>query len=120
MPYRDPTAQREYQKRWMAKRRAAWFEGKTCSDCGFSDGLEIHHIDPGKKVSHALWSWSKDKRDAELSKCEVLCRDCHEDRHWPHSMPRSPILANAIRERETKALQAYLDKRRLRRAAAGK
>jgi hypothetical protein len=45
--------------------------------CGSRDHLEIDHRDPGEKLSHRIWSWSPARRDAELAKCQVLCRKHH-------------------------------------------
>lgn len=64
-------------RRWMAKRRATWFEGKSCTSCGSQTDLELDHIDPSKKVDHKVWSWSDERRKRELAKCQVLCHDCH-------------------------------------------
>jgi hypothetical protein len=69
--------QREYQRVWIAARRAAWFKDKYCVKCGSIENLENHHLDPSQKISSSVWSWSLEKRDAELAKCEVLCYDCH-------------------------------------------
>lgn len=77
MPYKDKVKQREYQRKWKAKRRAEFFEGKCCEECGGAENLELHHEDRSKKESHKIWSWSKERREAELAKCVVLCRDCH-------------------------------------------
>lgn len=81
MPYQDRDAQREYQRRWVAQRRAAWFADKTCSWCGGSDRLELHHADPEKKLNHKIWSWGENRRLNEIGKCIVLCRPCHERAH---------------------------------------
>lgn len=78
MGYKDREQQRAYQREWMARRRAAWFEGKACVDCGATDELEVDHVDPSSKVDHKVWSWSASRREAELSKCEVRCRSCHQ------------------------------------------
>ena len=40
--------------------------------------LELHHVDPTQKVSHSIWSWTKEKRDKEAAKCKVLCFECHK------------------------------------------
>lgn len=80
MPYRDPAAQREYQRKWLAGRRDAWLEGKWCVRCGTSSDLQIDHIDPRRKVEHRIWSWSEDRRVAELEKCQVLCDTCHREK----------------------------------------
>jgi hypothetical protein len=78
VPYKDPEKQREYQRRWMANRRAEFFKGKCCVKCGATKNLEIDHINPETKIDHRVWSWSQSRRDAELAKCQVLCAACHE------------------------------------------
>jgi hypothetical protein len=77
MPYKNLEKQREYQRQWMARRKAEYFSNKNCSTCGRSEQLEIDHIDPSTKLSHKIWSWSKIRREEELAKCQVLCKDCH-------------------------------------------
>jgi len=69
--------QRAYQRAWKAARRAAWLAGKVCAHCGATENLEIDHIDPAAKVSHKIWSWAPERREAELAKCQVLCKRCH-------------------------------------------
>jgi len=69
---------RTYQRQWLAERRAEWFrEHGPCALCGSSDDLQLDHIDPQQKVSHNVWSWSEQRRTAELAKCQVLCALCH-------------------------------------------
>lgn len=78
MPYAELKRQREYQRNWMAKRRADWFaENGPCVDCGALDDLEADHRDPALKISHRIWSWSDSRRAAELAKCVVRCAPCH-------------------------------------------
>lgn len=81
MPYKDREAQREYQRRWAAERRAEYFAGKACLWCGGGERLELHHADPSKKVHHAIWSWGRERRLNEIEKCVVLCRACHQRAH---------------------------------------
>jgi len=81
MPYADREAQRDYQRRWIARRRALFFKGKRCEWCDSTDGLELHHRDPSQKVHHAIWSWGLERRLAEATKCYVLCRTCHQRAH---------------------------------------
>ena len=81
MPYKDKDKQREYQRRWAAERRWVYFWNKKCTDCGSIENLELHHLDPSKKESHSIWSWSKPKREAEIEKCTVLCKSCHLKAH---------------------------------------
>jgi hypothetical protein len=77
MPYADPAQQREYMRVWVARRRAAWFADKVCAWCGSDEQLELDHVDRSQKVDHRLWSWSQERREAELAKCQVLCHPCH-------------------------------------------
>ena len=80
MGYASKRKQREYQRRWIAARRAAWFKvHNVCSSCGTTSELEIHHLKPELKIDHKVWSWSTKRRDEELAKCVVLCRECHDD-----------------------------------------
>lgn len=81
MPYSDAASQRDYQRRWVARRRAVFFRGKTCEWCGSSDRLELHHRDPARKLHHAIWSWGEARRAAEIAKCVVVCRSCHQRAH---------------------------------------
>lgn len=69
---------RKYQREWMAKRRAKFFNGRACASCGSLCNLELDHINPVTKVSHCIWSWSERRRLLELEKCQVLCHDCHK------------------------------------------
>jgi hypothetical protein len=67
-----------YQREWMRRRRAAFFGGKACDTCNSGAALQLHHRDPSQKISHQIWSWSEARRNAELSKCVVLCGACHQ------------------------------------------
>ena len=78
MPYADREKQKAYQREWKARRRADWFRGKECARCGSTEGLELDHVDPRQKVNHKVWSWSSEKRGAELAKCQALCGPCHK------------------------------------------
>jgi len=77
MSYSDKEKQLAYQREWMHNRRMAFFNGKVCVRCGSIDRLELDHIDPEQKISHRIWSWAQEKREAEIAKCQVLCHDCH-------------------------------------------
>lgn len=83
MAYVDLKIQRKYQNEWAKNRRLAWIKSKggCCEDCGSVIDLEVHHVDPSKKVTHRIWSYSAAKREEELKKCKVLCGDCHENVH---------------------------------------
>lgn len=81
MPYADAQAQRDYQRQWVAKRRALFFSEKECEWCGERDDLELHHLDVTKKENHKIWSWGEARRLTEIAKCIVLCRACHQRAH---------------------------------------
>jgi HNH endonuclease len=79
MPYKDKSIQYRYQTARLCERRLKWLaENGPCKQCGSLDRLEVDHIDPGKKSTHRIWSYSLEKRLAELSKCQVLCYSCHK------------------------------------------
>lgn len=75
MPHTPETRERAYRK--MRQNRKDFFLNKVCVKCGSNEDLELDHIDPDKKKSHNIWSWSKVKREEEISKCQVLCKKCH-------------------------------------------
>ena len=70
---------REYQRRWLRKRRETWIQANgPCRYCGSLENLEVDHIDPATKIAHNVWSWSEARRAIELKKCQVLCATCHQ------------------------------------------
>jgi len=80
MGYKSKEEQREYQRNWLQKRRNSWIasKGSKCERCGKEDlPFEVDHIDRNSKVDHKVWSWSKERRELELSKCQLLCQLCH-------------------------------------------
>jgi hypothetical protein len=81
MPYSNPDAQREFQRRWCATRRqqALTAFGSRCSECESSDRLEFHHGDRSVKLSRRIRSWKWERILAELSKCVLLCKHCHAE-----------------------------------------
>jgi hypothetical protein len=81
---------RGYQGRWLRERRDAWLrENGPCRACSSFERLEVDHVDRGAKVTHRLWSLSDEKRAAELAKCQVLCRRCHQDKTRRERYPLS-------------------------------
>ena len=80
MGYADKATQREYQRKWIAARRAKRLDGASCAKCGATGWLEVDHIDPKAKISHRVWSWEETRRELELGKCQVLCRKCHQEK----------------------------------------
>jgi hypothetical protein len=82
MPYKDPKKQKEFQRLWIAARRALFFQDKHCRKHA-EDGvlvmtnLQLDHEDPKKKWSHRIWSYSWEKIMKEVAKCQILCDECH-------------------------------------------
>lgn len=69
---------RNYQLTWMRNRREKWLqENGPCRHCGSWERLEVDHVDPSQKITNRVWSWAKEKREAELRKCQILCHACH-------------------------------------------
>lgn len=111
MSYLDPDKQREYQRQWYHKtkelpgkrmtrkdskknlierNRQTILEAKTtgCQICGYNkcaDSLEFHHRDPNTKeltISAAVRAWGPERLKEELSKCIILCANCHRELHF--------------------------------------
>lgn len=67
-------------KRYHTRREAALLAlGGKCVRCGSTEGLELDHIDPTTKTLAVgkLWSVSLSRYEAEIVKCQLLCRACH-------------------------------------------
>lgn len=65
--------------------RAMAMLGGKCSHCGSTDNLEFDHKDRKLKraqMSH-LWRLGWDRIKAELVKCWLLCKPCHEKKSQP-------------------------------------
>jgi hypothetical protein len=80
MPMKNKDEQRAYQREWLRQRRKDWIDENGPCACGSSDRLEVDHIDPKTKTMKAsqIWSRREEVRNAELSKCQVLCYVCHK------------------------------------------
>lgn len=74
-----------YRKR--IKEKAVAYKGSCCEVCGYDryvGALQFHHRDPSKKdfsisKSGNCHTWENVK--AELDKCDMLCANCHAERH---------------------------------------
>jgi hypothetical protein len=61
--------------------------GNKCYDCGnsYPDCVyDFHHLDPSQKdfKLSSVRSMDLELIDKELSKCVMLCSNCHRVRHW--------------------------------------
>ncbi len=67
------------------KIKAVSYKGGCCIICGYDkcvSALSFHHIDPKTKdfgISGKTISW--ERVQAELSKCVLLCHNCHAEVH---------------------------------------
>ena len=69
---------KKYSREWVAKRRAEWFAlNGPCIQCGSWKRLELDHIDPSLKVANSIWSWTRERQEEEIAKCQILCHECH-------------------------------------------
>ena len=69
------------------KKKLVSMAGGRCSACGYDkcmSALEFHHIDPSQKdVELSQVTRITDKILTELSKCVILCSNCHREHHSP-------------------------------------
>ncbi len=77
MSYKDINKQREFQRLRNKRARAEFFAGSYCALCGGVEDLELDHINRSSKLGHNIWSWSIERRLAEIEKCQILCQKCH-------------------------------------------
>ncbi|NTW62454.1 HNH endonuclease [Candidatus Saccharibacteria bacterium] len=64
--------------------------GGQCAHCGYkknSSALDLHHVEPRDKSFaldlRSLSNRKQSKIDEEVSKCILLCRNCHSELHNP-------------------------------------
>lgn len=81
MPFKDPEKQAKFQNEWMKKRRLDWIAQNGPCACGSADGLRVVHVNPDTRKTSQVWSWSEERRNAELAKCKAMCRECRI-KHW--------------------------------------
>ena len=73
--------------RWRrnTKEKLVEYKGGKCKVCGYDkciDALEFHHRDPSKKdFSISGKTWSYEKLQAEVDKCDLVCSNCHRELH---------------------------------------
>ena len=91
--YKSPEGRKKRQaanKKWQKKRLDAFKELKStlkCSRCPEThlSCLDFHHVDPSTKevsVGEVAGRWSMNKLQKEISKCIILCANCHRKEHY--------------------------------------
>ena len=86
---RNPETLKASQKKYKEKKRQVVNEARSsgCVVCGYNkcnEALDFHHVDSStkdKSISDLLCSGSIDALKEEISKCVVLCANCHREHH---------------------------------------
>jgi len=90
MPYKDKEKKKECHKKTRVN-RYEWFKEMKrklqCIQCGENHEacLDFHHRDPKEKdraISRSFNSLGRIKVMEEISKCDVLCANCHRKLHF--------------------------------------
>lgn len=77
MGYKDKARQNSYQVRWYKARRDQWIqEHGPCVQCGSWEELEFLRPKNEGRLSHQVWSWTPERRNAALAQAKVYCRSC--------------------------------------------
>jgi hypothetical protein len=74
------------QRRFRIKINAVYYKGGKCVDCGYNScitALSFHHRNPKEKDFNIGGNHSRKwvKIQAELDKCDLVCSNCHIERH---------------------------------------
>lgn len=56
-----------------------------CSRCGETHTacIDFHHLHGKDKIISKMWSYSLKRVQDEISKCILLCANCHRKEHYP-------------------------------------
>lgn len=68
------------------KKQAVEYKGGKCQSCGYNKyigALQFHHINPQEKMANwdRLRNSAWDRLKQEIDKCELLCANCHAEKH---------------------------------------
>jgi hypothetical protein len=83
---------KQQERGWTKKKAAVLRKGGQCVDCGYNRNLSVlsfHHL-RDKEIALDMRAFSN-LRDSvleqELTKCVLLCMNCHGERHHPTLAP---------------------------------
>ncbi len=75
----------------VLKLEAVKNKGGACIVCGYKKNLGalvFHHVDPSIKERsldvRSISNMKKEDFENEISKCSLLCHNCHYEEHYPH------------------------------------
>ena len=69
------------------KEKCIVYKGGKCQICGYSKcngAMEFHHRNPNKKdfsISRRRFNTFDARLTKELDKCDLLCANCHREKH---------------------------------------
>lgn len=75
------------KRRDKVKLLAVEYKGGKCISCGYDkcvDAIDFHHRDSSKKdfgIASKGYTRSWGKIKLELDKCDILCANCHREKH---------------------------------------
>lgn len=88
----------EYQQLKGLKKKSILIQenGGSCLLCGYSKclaSLDFHHRDPATKLFRVGGAYSRSLNSLreEVSKCDLLCRNCHTELHYSQGDGRPRI-----------------------------
>ena len=99
--HQDPDAVKRYARQKKDEQKAITDKiklEKGCARCGYNEhpaALDFNHLDPSTKSFRIASDYTtKEKLMEEISKCEVLCANCHrihthENQHYTARMGRN-------------------------------
>jgi hypothetical protein len=92
---RERERARKHRIAWTAELEAIKID-RGCSRCGFKDhpaALHFHHQDDKLKTFNISNSThSKERKYQEISKCIILCANCHAIEHYKLDHPGIDVL----------------------------
>ena len=98
MPYKNREEHNAWHQASKRKNReeAIRLLGGQCAlpDCDSTENLQFDHIRREDKVDHRIWSWSKERRLAELAKCQLLCEYHHVEKSMAENRGEIPRWAH--------------------------
>lgn len=95
MPFKSVEERRQYQNKYYHD-RWQWYrdlkENNPCSDCGQFYPyyvMQYDHREGKKLVVSDLRTYSRERAEAEIAKCDLVCANCHAVRTQRRMFPES-------------------------------